>query len=147
VRVGSGQLIIVATVAAFAACTPNQRIVNSSAEYNKTTAPTERSGTPEPAKVENDIAAMKTADFNFVYVFRRKDGGEFDADDRAFLNANTPYEINRRKLSDGGRALVIGSNFKFPPENFAQLKERYSFEDHSKPPSEINMTNTNSQPQ
>ncbi len=135
-------LALVST-AVFAGCSPNQRIINSSAEFDKANAPTQVSGTPQPAKVEDDIAAMKTADFNFVYVFRRKDGGEFDANDRAFVNANTPYEINRRKLSDGGRAIVIGSNFKFPAENFAQLKERFSFEDHS-PPSGMNSTNLSS---
>lgn len=60
------------------------------------------------------------------------DGGPFDAKDKEFLNANTPYEINRRTLADGGRALVIGSNFRFPEANFDALRSRFAFEDHSK---------------
>ena len=84
---------------------------------------------------------MQTADFNFVYVFRRNDGGELDPDDRAFMSSNIPYEINRKKISDGGRALVIGSNFRLPAENFKALRERFAFEDYSKPESEIMPSN------
>jgi len=84
---------------------------------------------------------MQTADFNFVYVFRRTDGGEIDADDRAFMSANIPYEINRKKISDGGRALVIGSNFRLPAENFKALRDRFAFEDYSKRESEIMPSN------
>jgi hypothetical protein len=87
---------------------------------------------------------MRTADFNFIYVFRRKDGGVLDSEDRGFMNANTPYEINRRKLADGDRALIIGSNFRFPAANFKLMKERFAFEDFSKPESEIMAANTNS---
>jgi len=93
--------------------------------------------------VESDVAAMRTADFNFVFVFKRKDGAVLDADDKAFMNANTPYEINRKKLSDGGRALVVGSNFRYPPENFKAMRDRFLFEDLSKPESEIFPANSN----
>jgi hypothetical protein len=127
-----------------AGCTPNQRILNSSNERPLEPSSVQTSGTVEPPKIENDIAAMKTADFNFIYIFRRKDGGELDADDRAFMNANLPYEINRKKISDGGKALIIGSNFRLPAENFKAMKERFAFEDLSKPESEIMPANSNS---
>ncbi|MFL6467040.1 MAG: hypothetical protein ACJ72Z_03690 [Pyrinomonadaceae bacterium] len=126
------------------ACTPNQRILNSSNERPPEPSSINGSAPARPARVEDDIAAMKTADFNFIYVFRRKDGGELDSDDRAFMSANTPYEINRKKISDGGRALVVGSNFRFPPENFKALQDRFAFEDFSKPESEIMPANGNS---
>ena len=125
----------------FVSCTPNQRIINSNAERAPEPAP--ESHPVEPAKIENDIAAMKTADFNFIYVFRRKDGGELDTEDRAFMNINIPYEINRKKISGGGRALVIGSNYLVPAENFKALKDRFLFEDFSKPESEIMPPNSN----
>jgi hypothetical protein len=126
------------------ACTPNQRIINSSAGKEKELAPAERPSTPEPVGIEADIAAMRTADFNFIYAFRRKDGGVLDSDDRSFMNANTPYEINRKKLADGGRALIVGTNFRFPTENFTVMKQRFAFEDFSKPESEIMSANANS---
>jgi len=130
-------------MAAGVACTPNQRIVDSSAG----TTPDSRSespGEPSASTVESDVAGMRTADFNFVFVFKRKDGAVLDAEDKAFMNANTPYEINRKKLSDGERALVVGSNFRYPPENFKALRDRFVFEDFSKPNSEILKTNSNS---
>ena len=138
-------LLVLATGVIFLpGCKPNQRIVESSAEKERETAPAERPSTPEPVGVEADVAAMRTADFNFIYVFRRKDGGVLDSDDRSFMNANTPYEINRRKLADGGRALIVGSNYRFPAENFKAMKERFAFEDLSKPESEIMPANANS---
>ena len=124
------------------ACTPNKRIVESSAETSSTPR-TESMSEPAASTVGEDVAAMRTADFNFVYVFRRKDGAVLDAEDRAFMNANTPYEMNRKKLSDGDRALVVGSNFRYPAENFKALKERFTFEDFSKPESEIMPSNSN----
>jgi hypothetical protein len=124
-------------------CAPNQRILNSSNERPPEPSSVQRPVTSEPSRIENDIEAMRTADFNFIYVFRRNDGAELQPDDRAFLSANTPYEINRRKISDAGRALVIGSNFRLPPENFKALKERFAFEDFSKPESEIMAGNAN----
>lgn len=130
--------------AAGVCCKPNQRIVDSSGA----TPPESRSeSVSEPATttVISDVAAMRTADFNFVHVFRRKDGGVLDAEDKAFMNANTPYEINRKKLSDGERALVVGSNFRYPPENFKALRDRFAFEDFSKPASEILPGNSNTQ--
>lgn len=134
-------IFLVAVQLMLAGCSPNQRIVNSSAEREP--ASVNRDATPETVLVETDIAAMQTADFNFIYVFRRKDGVVLDAEDRAFMNANIPYEINRKKLSDAGRALVIGSNFRIPAENFTALKERFVFQDFSKPASEIAPTNSN----
>ena len=136
-------IVTLTAITLVASCTPNQRILNSSNERPPEPSTVQRSGTVEPARIEDDIAAMKTADFNFIYVFRRKDGGELDADDRAFMNANLPYEINRKKVSDGGKALVIGSNFRLPPDNFRALKDRFGFEDFSKPENEIMPTNTN----
>lgn len=125
-----------------AGCSPNQRIVNSSAEREREGTTVNKNATPEVANVEADINAMRTADFNFIFVFRRKDGATLDAADRSFMNANIPYEINRKKLSDAGRSLVIGSNFRFPPENFTAMKERFAFEDYSKPESEIMAANS-----
>lgn len=124
------------------ACTPNQRIVESSTE-NSESPRTDTPSEPSVSSVEDDIAGMRTADFNFVFVFKRKDGAVLDAEDKAFMNTNTPYEINRKKLSDGGRALVVGSNFRYPPENFKAMRDRFAFEDFSKPESEILPGNAN----
>lgn len=75
---------------------------------------------------------MRTANFVFIYVIRRKDGGPLDADDKRFASQET-LDMNRRAVSDEGKAIVVGSNFKLPDENLKTLTERFAFEDLSKP--------------
>ncbi len=123
-----------------AACGPNESILNS----NKETPPVNAPANIETAvsTFEKDLETMRTADFDFVYVFRRKDGGKLDSQDRAFLRDNTS-DSNRRKLSDEDRAIIVGSNYRIPAENLTALNERFAVEDHSKPESEIKRGNAN----
>lgn len=100
--------------------------------------------TPEPIverpalpQFETDIEAMRTADFNYIYVFRRRDGGVMTPEDKTFFSSYTPIETNRRKLSDGEKAVILGSNFRFPPDIMKALSERFELTDLSKPESEI----------
>lgn len=86
---------------------------------------------------------MQTADFNFIYIFRRKDGAVLDAADKKTASDNLPPEINRRKVIEDGKAVIIGSNYRLPPENFKVLESRFAIEDHSKPISEMTNANTN----
>lgn len=119
-------------------CKPNARIINSA----ETPEP-RHTDQPAPAGFQADLEAMRTADFSFIYVFRRKDGGELDSMDKGFINTNKPPEVNRVRVSDNGRAVIFGSNFRFPEEAMKNLKDNYSFEDYSKPESEITPSNTN----
>lgn len=132
--------LILVSVAFMAACGPNRRIMDSA---KPTPAPPAANATPM-SELERDLQTMRTADFNFVHVFRRNDGAELDAEDKKFMNANMPAEINRRVISDRGRALITGSNFRFPAENFKNLTERFSFEDFSRSESKIKGANSNS---
>ena len=136
---GLGLALIVATGIS---CGPNQRIIESSQENTAATSQSaESSSTPTVRTFDQDLAAMRTADFNFVYVFRRRDGGVFDADNKAFISNTTPPEMNRKTLSDGGRAVIVGSNFRMPAEILTVFKSRFAFEDQSKPESQ--QTNSN----
>jgi hypothetical protein len=116
----------------FSACRPNQRIIESGRE-NPPLDRTNSNIAPAARSFESDIDSMRTADFYNIYVFRRKDGGQLDADDKAFLAANLPGEVNRRMLSDDGKALIAGSNFQLPDGVWTTLKGRFSFEDFSAP--------------
>lgn len=111
-----------------ASCGPNPRIMNSVEEKRDPTSP-ER---PKLTGIEADIEAMRTADFTYIYVLRRKDGDEMSSEDRSFINMNTPVETNRRKLSDSGKAVILGSNFEFEEKVFEALRSRFLFEDLSK---------------
>lgn len=83
--------------------------------------------------VEEDVRDMQTANFDYILVFRRKDGGAFDDEDRKYLRQNTPLETNRWTKSDDGRAYIAGSGFGFAPEQLEALKKRFVIEDFSKP--------------
>ncbi len=111
-----------------AACTPNQRIVESV----QTPAPVNTA--PTVSSFDTDLQGMKNADFKFILVFRRKDNAVMDAEDKALVNTHTS-DANRRKLSDGGKVVIIGSNFPFLPGTIANLTDRFIMEDHSKPDS------------
>ena len=75
---------------------------------------------------------MQTADFSFIYVLRRRDGAALDSEDKAFLRTATA-NVNRRTLSNDGKAIIIGANGKLPPGLLQSMKDRFDFEDFSKP--------------
>jgi len=93
-------------------------------------APTSASTDPRPA-VEQDLETMRTANFEYIFVFRRKDGGAFDSEDRKYLRANSPSETNRFIATDEERAFIAGSKYKFPPESLEVLRMRFNVEDYS----------------
>jgi hypothetical protein len=110
-------------------CQPNQTILKDAAP------PPTPMETVETKKTsfEQDLRDMQTANFDYIYVFRRKDGGIFDKDDRKYLRENTPPETNRFILTDEGKAFIAGSGFGFTPENMTALQNRFVIEDYSKP--------------
>ncbi len=92
---------------------------------------------------ERDLQTMKTANFDYIFAFRRKDGGAFDNEDRKYLRANTPPGTNRFISTDEGRAFIAGSRYVFSPENLEALHSRFLVEDYSKPEAERQNTNQN----
>ena len=76
---------------------------------------------------------MRTADLQYIFVFRRKDAGVFDGDDKKYLKANLPFN-NRVVLADEDRAVIVGTNYKFPPENTDALRMRFNVEEYSAAP-------------
>ena len=109
-------------------CQPNQTVLKDvvsptpmeTVETKKTT-------------LEEDLREMRTANFGFIFVFRRKDGGIFDKDDQKFLRENTPPETNRWRRSDDGKAFIAGSGFAFTPDQMTALRSRFNIEDYSTP--------------
>lgn len=91
---------------------------------------------------EEDLGSMRTADFRFVYVLRRKDGGKIDAEDRSIIKAQTT-DANRRMSSDDDKAFIIGTNTQIPPKNMMALYKHFAVEDYSPPPMANTNTNAN----
>ncbi len=128
--------VIIFFAAAAVGCGPNQAILES-ANSRSTPAVNNTQQQSPAATFETDIAAMRTADFDYIYVLRRRDGGVMNADDKKAVNDNTPLEINRKKLSDEGRAIIIGSNYKISPELLKIWTDRFDVTNLSKPENEI----------
>lgn len=86
--------------------------------------------------LERDILSMETADFEYIFIFRRKDGGKFDSDDKKYLKENSPPETNRFVISDDDKAVIAGSSFPFEPKTLEILGERFNIETHPVKPEE-----------
>ena len=64
-----GLLVLVICGGAIA-CQPDQRIMNSVPQPTPAGQTATVDSTPSTATVEQDVEAMRVADFNFIYVFR-----------------------------------------------------------------------------
>lgn len=125
------------TALATGGCQPNQEILNSSSAR-----PTRQEAVePSQDTFEKALREVRTADFTYIYVLRRGDGGVFDSEDKKYVKDFSPPETNRFVLTDNGRVVILGSNFLFPPESLEALRLRFTIEDYSKPPIETNVNN------
>ncbi len=106
------------------ACTPRSFEKPAASSVPLSTAEDKR------ASFENDLQTMRTANLQYVFVVRRKDDGAFDGDDKKYLRATLPFN-NRIILADEEKAFIVGSNYKFPPENLDALRMRFNVEDYS----------------
>ncbi len=114
-------------------CGPNQSILESGNRNSRPAA----NVSIEKSSLEQDLEAMRTAQFAVVFVIRRKDAGVFDPDDRRVVRDNTS-QANRRVAAEEGKAIIVGSNFSIPPQNMKLLQERFVIEDHSPPAAAAN---------
>jgi hypothetical protein len=128
VKRGKGEIFLLSAVVGVAilgACSSNQEILNSGKS-----SPTPANTEAAKSTVDDEINSMRTADFRFIWVIRRKDGGVLGPADKAVIRPNT-VEMNRRVLTDDDKALVIGSNQAPFKENFDALTAVFAVEDHS----------------
>lgn len=110
----------------------SQRIIESGTENNANSTPKAE----EPEKKVDDFAErlkdLRTANFEFIFVFRRKDGAELTSEDKQFLKATAQPEPNRLVLTGDKKAVIAGSNFVFEEKVLQNLRSRFNVEDYSK---------------
>ena len=130
-------ILLVASTILCAGCGANEGVLKSGRE------------SPAPSNAESsrttfvkEFEAMRTADFRFVYVLRRKDGGVIDTEDKSVIKMQT-VDMNRRVSADNDKAFIIGSNAQLPPKNMMALLERFAVENYSPPPDPNTYANTN----
>jgi len=121
-------------------CKPNSAILNSQKSNQSLSA---NAADKAVNSFERDLETMRTADFDFIFVLRRKDGGKLDGEDRRYIKTNSPAETNRFIVSDDEKAVIAGSKFKFAPENLKILQERFAVENFSKPAADVMPPNAN----
>src|SRR5690349_3314266 len=103
--------VILMLLLVLAGCGANENILKSGKE-----TPAQVNTQPAANQFARDLQEFRTADFNYVYVLRRKDGGPIDSEDRGVIRLNT-QDANRRVSADDGRAFIIGSNPQISPQN------------------------------
>ena len=113
---------------ALCSCGANEQILRS----GKDSPSPANVGSPK-STLDQEIEAMRTADFRYIWVLRRKDGAVLDAADKTAIRGNT-VDMNRRVLADEDRALIIGSNVVPFKENFEVLAARFDVQDFSTEP-------------
>jgi hypothetical protein len=80
---------------------------------------------------EDDLGSVRYNDYTYIFVLRRKDGAALNGEDGNFIRINTPGETNQRRMSDNGKALIIGTNFRFYPDQWDALNKRFDLQDLS----------------
>ena len=119
------------------ACGPNEGVLRSGKSDAAST-----NSTPTRSTIETDIEDMRTADLTYVYVLRRKDGGDIDSEDRGMIKIQTDG-VNRRVSSDNGKAFVLGSKSAISADKMRALYDRFAVENYSQPESLIVNGNVN----
>jgi hypothetical protein len=123
--------ILALVMASLAACGDGNQAIMESGKRSPTPPAEPR---PATSEYENNLAEMRSAGFSWVFIIRRRDGGEFNTEDRNMIRAATT-DANRRVMTDGGKAVIVGSNFAASLPGIESLKGRFEITDLSPAPS------------
>ncbi len=87
---------------------------------------------PQLTEFERAMVTVKNSGLAHTYVFARKDGQTLQADDKAFLKAHPPDDVNSMwLLTDGERRVILGTNVDFTPAHMNALAQRFAVEDYT----------------
>jgi hypothetical protein len=119
----------------FTLCLPNfacqNNAVGTTVNSSNAVINSNETATKPQSDFEKTLSDMRTGDFDYVFAFKRKDGGKFDRDDKDFLKNNTPQQTNRWLLTKDETVVFAGSNFIFSPDILKKLGARFAVEDYS----------------
>ena len=133
-------------------CQPNQSILNSGKSDNSATNAANQNERPKDT-FESALGSVRRSGFSYIFVIRRKDGGQFTKEDKTYVRENSPSVTNQFVLTDEERVIIAGSNYPFPADSLEILRKVFNVEDLSPPKDEnangstnaANDTNSNSQ--
>jgi hypothetical protein len=90
--------------------------------------------------IDEEVRNMETANFDYIFVLERKDGGAMSADDKTFIR-NVTANANRRSLTSDDQAVVIGSNSPPTADFIGKLSSRFEVKNLSRLPLENSNAN------
>jgi hypothetical protein len=117
-------------------CLLNFACQNNAVETNNSTNKTanavnSNADKPLISDFEENLKSMQISDFEYIFAFKRKDGGKFDRDDKDFLKETAPQQTNRWLLTKDETTVLAGSNFIFSPDVMKKLGTKFAIEDFS----------------
>lgn len=81
-------------------------------------------------ELEQKLKDVRDGRFQFVWVFKRLDGQQFNSEDSQILRTNAPRVVDWVGLDDK-KTYIAGSNFPIEEKNLAALQKRFTIEDKS----------------
>lgn len=116
-------------------CQPNQSILNSGKSDNSPTNATNQTERPKDT-FESALGSVRRSGFSYIFVMRRKDGGQFTKEDKTYVRENSPSVTNQFVLTDEERVIIAASNYPFPADSLEILRKVFTVEDLSPPKNE-----------
>lgn len=129
-RILTSSLIILAVLSAgitLVSCSGGN--TNTASSNGPVAAPSSPAPSPKTG-FEADLDYVRKGQFNYVWVFSRKDGKPLDKIDAAYLRTNAPQVVDW-VTSDEGKRVIAGTNFDLAKGNLGLLKKRFVVEDYT----------------
>jgi hypothetical protein len=130
-------LAVLPAIVLCVACGPNEAILNSNATAANTNV---NAAAVKTDPIDEEVRNMETANFDYIFVLERKDGGAMSADDKTFIR-NVTANANRRSLTSDDQAVVIGSNSPPTADFIGKLSSRFEVKNLSRLPLENSNAN------
>jgi hypothetical protein len=132
-KVKNMRISILKLIAVFILCLLNFACAVETNNSTNQTANAVNSNTDKPplSDFEENLKSMQRSDFEYIFAFKRKDGGKFDRADKDFLKETTPQQTNRWLLTKDETTVLAGSNYIFSPDILKKLGAKFAVEDFS----------------
>ena len=126
-KIRSGFLVLALLLTA---CGGAQPEANTNSSTASAASPSETPISSPLVGFEKDLQYVRNGQFNYIWVFSRKDGKKLDQNDSIFLRMNAPQVVDW-VITEEGRKVIAGTNFNLEEGNLELLKRRYVAESYS----------------
>jgi hypothetical protein len=127
-KIPTSVLMIPVLVAAISLTSCNTSNTNSPTPSEPATV--QSSPTPAKSAFESDLDYVRKGQYNYIWVFSRKDGKPLDKNDGAYLRTNAPQVVDW-VTTDEGKKVIAGTNFDLAEGKLELLKKRFNAEDYT----------------